>query len=105
MMKTMIAIVASGLVANLSAPIAAQMTPAPTVAAAASAFSIDSPIEQLVANPATKTVLDTDFPGLTGHPAYEQFKAMSLKQLQPFSNGVITDDLLVKAGTDLAAIK
>ena len=104
-MKSMIAVVVSGLVASLSVPLAAQMTPAPAVAAAASALSIDSSIEQLVANPATKTVLDTDFPGLTAHPAYEQFKAMSLKQLQPFSNGVITDDLLVKAGTDLAAIK
>ena len=105
-MKTKIAIIAAGLIAALSAPIAAETTvAAPAVAAAISAFSIDSPIEQLVANPATKTVLDTDFPGLTAHPAYEQFKAMSLKQLQPFSNGVITDDLLVKAGTDLAAIK
>lgn len=105
MMKAMIAIVAWGLVANLSAPISAQVSPESVVAPMAATFSIDSPIEQLVANPATKTVLDTDFPGLTAHPAYEQFKGMSLKQLQPFSNGVITDDLLVKAGMDLAAIK
>jgi|GWRWMinimDraft_5_1066013.scaffolds.fasta_scaffold83006_1 hypothetical protein len=105
MMKTKIATIALGLAACLSTPITAQTTAAPAMAPVASAFSIDSPIEQLVANPATKIVLDTDFPGLTAHPAYEQFKAMSLKQLQPFSNGVITDDLLVKAGTDLAAIK
>lgn len=105
MMKTKIAAIALGLVACLSMPVAAQTAAAPVAAPVASAFSIDSPIEQLVANPATKTVLDTDFPGLTVHPAYEQFKAMSLKQLQPFSNGIITDELLVKAGTDLAAIK
>lgn len=99
------AIVFAALLAGLAAPIAAQTTATPAPAAVSSAFSIDSPIEQLVANAATKTVLDTDFPGLTAHPAYEQFKAMSLKQLQPYSNGVITDDLLVKAATDFAAVK
>jgi hypothetical protein len=78
--------------------------PAPSAAAVA-AFSIDSPIEQLVANPAAKAVLEADFPGVTTHPAYEQFKAMSLKQLAPYSNGIITDEKLAKASADLAAVK
>lgn len=98
------AMMCSALLASLAAPAAAQTAPVPA-AAAATVFSIDSPIEQLVANPATKTVLDADFPGLVTHPAYEQFKAMSLKQLQPYSNGIITDDQLAKAGADLSAIK
>jgi len=98
------AMICSALLASLTAPAAAQTAPAPA-AAVATAFSIDSPIEQLVANPATKTVLEADFPGLASHPAYEQFKAMSLKQLAPYSNGVITDDKLAKASADLAAVK
>ena len=98
------AIVCSALLAGVSAPAVAQTAPAPA-AAAVGAFSIDSPIEQLVANPAAKAVLEADFPGVTTHPAYEQFKAMSLKQLAPYSNGIITDDKLAKASADLAAVK
>ena len=103
-MKYLIA--SAALFANLSVAAAAQtmMAPAPAAAAVA-AFSIDSPIEQLVANPATKAVLEADFPGVTTHPAYEQFKAMSLKQLAPYSNGIITDEKLAKASAYLAAVK
>ena len=66
---------------------------------------IDSSIESLVANPATKAVVDANFPGIEAHPAYEQFKGMSLVQVQPFSNGVITDEAIAKANAELAAIK
>lgn len=98
------AIACSALLMSLTAPALAQTAPAPE-AAAAGAFSIDTPIEQLVANPAAKSVLDADFPEVATHPAYEQFKAMSLKQLAPYSNGIITDEKLAKAGADLAAVK
>lgn len=82
----------------------AQVAPAPEASLSAT-FSIDSPIEQLAANPAARAVLEADFPGITTHPAYEQFKALSLKQLAPYSNGLITDDKLAKASADLAAVK
>jgi hypothetical protein len=97
-------VICSALLASLTTPAAAQTAPAPA-AAVATAFSIDSPIEQLVASPAAKTVLEADFPGVITHPAYEQFKAMSLKQLAPYSNGIITDDKLAKASADFAAVK
>ncbi|WP_219892381.1 hypothetical protein [Aquisediminimonas profunda] len=103
-MKYLIA--SAALFASLSTAAGAQTVTGPAPAAAAvAAFSIDSPIEQLVANPATKAVLEADFPGVTTHPAYEQFKAMSLKQLAPYSNGIITDEMLAKASADLAAVK
>ena len=100
-----IAIICSALVIGLAAPLAAQTDAAPATVAAMTGISIDTPIEQILANPAGKAVLDTEFPGLAAHPAYEQFKAMSLKQLQPYSNGVITDEKLTKATADLAAVK
>jgi hypothetical protein len=50
-------------------------------------------------------VLAKHLPGIDQHPAYEQFKALSLKALAPFSQGLISDELLGKIGTDLAAIK
>ncbi len=83
----------------------AQMAPAAAPAPAAAAFSTDTPIETIVANAEGKATLDKLFPGLTSHPQYETFKGFSLKQLQPYSEGKITDDLLKTADVELAKIK
>lgn len=89
----------------------AQTAPAPNPApaatpAAAAKFSADTPIETLFANDAAKAVLVADGLGdVDKHPAYDQFKAMSFRAVQPFSEGKITDELLAKLDTDLAKIK
>jgi hypothetical protein len=78
---------------------------APTTSAASqTALTLDSPIEQIAANPGGKAILDKDIPGLTTHPAYEQFKSHTLKELQPMSNGQITDDGLQRVAADLAKL-
>ena len=82
----------------------ATTTASTTTAATTTGFTLDTPIEQIVANPAGKAVLDKDLPGLTTHPAYDQFKTMSLKEVEPMSQGALTDDMLAKTGTDLAAL-
>jgi hypothetical protein len=102
-------ILAAGAAVFLTAAAAAAQTPAPAAtppaaAAPAGALSLDTPIEDIVANPAGKAVLDKDIPGLTTHPAYDQFKGMSLKEVQPMSQGALTDDMLKKTGDDLAAL-
>jgi hypothetical protein len=68
-------------------------------------YTLDTPIETLIADEKAKAVLDTDVPGLSSHPALDQFKAMSLRAVQPFSQGALTDEMLKKVETDLAAIK
>ncbi|WHU01895.1 MULTISPECIES: hypothetical protein [unclassified Sphingomonas] len=82
-------------------------TPAPAAAPVAAAkFSADTPIETLFANEAAKAVLVADGLGdVEKHPAYDQFKAMSFRAVQPFSEGKITDELLAKLDTDLAKVK
>lgn len=82
-------------------------TPAPAAAPAPAAkFSADTPIEALIANADAKAVLTAIGLGdIDKHPAYEQFKAMSFRGVQPFSDGKITDELLAKLDTDLAKIK
>jgi hypothetical protein len=82
----------------------AQTTTTTTTTTASTGLGLDTPIEQIAANPAGKAVLDKDIPGLLTHPAYDQFKSMSLKEVQPMSQGALTDDMLAKAGTDLAAL-
>ncbi|OYY68044.1 hypothetical protein [Sphingomonas sp. 28-63-12] len=83
--------------------------PAPATPGAAvttdSKFTIDTPIEQLVADPAAKAVVEGTIPGLSSHPSFDQFKAMSLTQVQPYSGGAITDEMIKKIAEGLAAIK
>jgi hypothetical protein len=88
--------------AGVTAPVAvlAQDAPAP-----AAAFSIDSPIEALMADERAKAVVVKHLPGIDQHPSYEDFKALSLKTLAPFSQGLINEDVLAKISADLAAIK
>ena len=90
----------------------AQTAPAPATAAAPAAapaaaakFGLDTPIEALVADAKAKAVLDADLPGVTTHPSYDMFKGMSLRAVQPMSDGKLTDEMLKKVETDLAAIK
>ena len=79
--------------------------PATMPAPAAAKFSLDTPLTDLVANPAAKAVLDKDLPGLTTLDSFDTFKSASLNQVAPFSNGKLTDAMLAKVATDLAAIK
>ena len=98
----LLALTATPALAQTAAPAPAA---APMADAAAAKFSLDTPIETIVADPAAKAVLDADLPGVSTHPAYDQFKSMSLSQVQPMSQGALTDEALAKVKTDLAAIK
>ncbi|MEQ8410416.1 MAG: hypothetical protein RIC51_08025 [Erythrobacter sp.] len=71
----------------------------------ADALTIDTPIEVLMADDRAKAVLETHLPGIGGHPSYDSFKAMSLVQLMPWSQGMITDETLANIGADLAALE
>ena len=73
-------------------------------APAAARPTIESSIEALVADPATKVVMDKHLPGLADHPAYGQFKGMTLRQVAPFSQGHITDAVIAAIDADLKAL-
>ena len=91
--------------AAFAAPVLAEDTAAATAAPMAALFTLDTPIEALMADERAKAVVTTHLPGIDQHPAYDQFKAISLKAVAPFSQGLITEDLLAKIAADLAAIK
>lgn len=85
---------------------AATATPAPATAAPAAAkFTLDSPIETLVADMTAKKVLDDDLPGLTTNDKYDMFKSMSLNQVAGFAPDKLTPERLTKVASDLAAIQ
>jgi hypothetical protein len=93
--------------AAVTAPAAAiAQSDAPSAPSApAAAFTLDTPIEALMADERAKAVVTTHLPGIDQHPAYDQFKALSLKALAPFSQGLISEEVLGKIDADLAAIK
>jgi hypothetical protein len=75
-----------------------------TAAAPAAKYTLDTPIETLVADPRARSVLDTDLPGLTNHPQFDSFKSMSLTALAGFAPDKLTPDRLDKVKTELAAL-
>lgn len=104
----------AALAAVTFAPTAiAQTTPAPAPATASAPaapvatakFNLDTPVQDLVADPKAKAVLDADLPGLSTHESYEMFKGMSLKQLASYAADKLTPEVLAKTEKNLAAIK
>ena len=89
----------AGIAQDPAAPAAAQ--PAPAAASSAAALTCDSPIEALMAKPEAKALLIKYIPEIDNHPAYEQFKSMSVRQLQPLAGGIITDEKVTSLEADL----
>lgn len=79
-------------------------TPAATATPAAATPTIDSSIESIAANPKGKAILDANFPGMLAHESYAMFKGMTLKQVQPYANGQITDEQVAKVAAELAKL-
>ena len=82
----------------------AQSSDAPAATTINAHYTLDTPIKDLVADPAAKAVLDKDLPGLSTDDNLAKFEDKSLRQFQPMTGGQLTDDLLKKTGADLAAI-
>ncbi len=107
MTKTLFAAAAASL---LLAGAASAQTPAPAPAPMpghdhhAAHPTIESSIEALINDPATKAVMDKHLPGLAEHSAYGQFKGMTLRQVAPFSEGKITDAVIAAIDADLKAL-
>lgn len=105
MMKLHLMLGAALLVPAVAVAQTAPAAPAADAAKPAAKFNLDTPIGELLANDAAKAVLDKELPGLTQLPQLEMIKGLGLKQLQPYSDGKLTDELLAKTEAGLAAIK
>ena len=88
----------------------AQTTPAPPPATPATAAPAKASVEtttigDLMANPATMAVLQKDLPELISDPRLPQAKGMTLKEVEPYSEGKIDDAKLAAVQKDLDAAK
>ncbi len=74
-------------------------------ATATAKYSIDkTTVGDLMADPAAKAILDKDLPGLTSDARIEQAKGMTLKDIEPYSEGKIDDAALAKVQKDFDAL-
>ncbi|HEX4273111.1 MAG TPA: hypothetical protein VHZ32_17090 [Rhizomicrobium sp.] len=73
-------------------------------AAPAPAYTHDTPVDKIAADPAAAAVLNKDLPGLLSDAQYSLFKSMSLKQLQAASSGELSQEDVDKAVADLQAL-
>lgn len=68
-------------------------------------FTADTPIEQIIADPRARAVLDRDIEDLSKDRNLPKFRKLSLRMLAKASGGQLTPELLAKADADLRAIK
>ena len=67
-------------------------------------LTIDTPIEKLMADEDARAVVLETLPELDKSPYYPQIKGMSLKAVQPYSQGAITEEMLAKISEGLAKL-
>ncbi len=84
----------------LATPAWAQASAAP----AGVAYSRDTPIETLAADPAAAAILNKHLPGLLTDAQYPVFKRMSLKAIQEASGGDLSAEDVNKTVDDLQAL-
>lgn len=104
-MKTLLLAVALSALPLAPASFAQTAAPASAPAAAAAKFNLDTPIQDIVANPAAKAALDGVLPDVSTHESYEMFKTMSLNQLKAYAADKLTPEVLAKTEAALAAVK
>jgi hypothetical protein len=104
-MKTLLLAVALSALPLAPASFAQTAAPAPAPAAAVAKFNLDTPIQDIVANPAAKAALDGVLPEVSTHESYEMFKTMSLNQLKTYAADKLTPEVLAKTEAALAAVK
>lgn len=87
-----------------AAAMSSSMAMAPVAAAAGKPSVETTPINDLLAKPESKAVLEAELPGISTHPQLASFGGMTLKAVEPMSNGIITDDKLNSIQSKLNAL-
>ncbi len=96
---------AAALAMTVAGYAAAPLLPAPAEAQeAGTAYSLDTPIEQIAAAPGGAAILRRDIPGLLENSSYPMFKAMSLKLVASLSGGRLDAQTMAETEADLARL-
>ena len=101
-MKSLLAAVAALAITAAAAPAMAQPDMSPAVKSGPP--SVDWPIQDLVADPALKAVVDKHLPGIEANQYYDMIKSMSIRSVAKFPEAHIDDAKLAAIQADLAAV-
>jgi hypothetical protein len=104
-LATALFLIASPALAQTAAPAAPAPVPSQAAPAATGALSANTPIDTLMSAPASKAVVLKIVPDLDKNPAYDQFKALSMRQLSELLGGAIPAEKIDQLDKDLAALK
>ncbi len=96
--------IAPAAVAQQTAPAQDHSNHANHAAPAAARPTIASPIKDLLNNPQTAEVMEKHLPGVGAHPMRPQFEDMTLAQVMPLSQGMITQATIDAIDADLKAL-
>jgi uncharacterized protein YprB with RNaseH-like and TPR domain len=104
-------LLAAAVLAIAPAAVAQQAAPAQDhsnhvnhTATATARPTIASPIKDLLNNPQTAEVMEKHLPGVGAHPMRSQFEDMTLAQVMPLSQGMITQATIDAIDADLKAL-
>jgi hypothetical protein len=76
----------------------------PPIQQLSAGYTLETPIEVIVANPRGEAVINKYMPKLLSNPMYGSFKGMNLKTLAVFSRGEWTDEKMALVKADLGAL-
>ncbi|WP_343890966.1 hypothetical protein [Sphingomonas oligophenolica] len=88
--------------AAIAAPQAA--VPPSAQSAVAGGYTMDTPVEVIVADPRAKAILDTNFPGMTAHERFAELKTRSLNELRPILEQHFSAEQIAMAAAELARL-
>jgi hypothetical protein len=66
--------------------------------------TVASPIKDLLNNAETAAIMEKHLPGVGAHPMRPQFEDMTLAQVMPLSQGMITQATIDAIAADIAAL-
>ena len=96
--------IAPAALAQQAAPAQDHSNHANHTATATARPTIASPIKDLLNNPQTAEVMEKHLPGVGAHPMRPQFEDMTLAQVMPLSQGMITQATIDAIDADLKAL-
>jgi len=95
-------VIACLIAAAVSGPIVYAADPASSPVATYS--SEETPIGELLDNPATRAILDEYLPGFSTAEQIDAARGMTLKAVQPFAEDTVTDEKLARIDAALAKL-
>jgi hypothetical protein len=97
-------IIIASLLAALPALPMAVVAADPPAKSAPAYSSADTPIGDLLDNPAARAILDKYLPGFSKAEQIDAARGMTLRAVQPYATDTVTDEALAKIDAELAKL-